>query len=770
MPGGGGGGGGGGKGGGGALVGAAAAAGGGGSKVDEWGDELPPTSELYLPTVALRALLAILRDASLSAYHHRLIAALVYIFVALGEQCAPFLPKVMPTLLAILLDPSTAAAGAASADGKGGDGPPKGGAGPKGGGDGGGGDGGGRRPRAAATTARAASGGATSGGGGGGGVTIQQQLEALAARVGVSPPLDGGALVAVGAAVATAAAGGGGGSGASFTPLISQLMQQLPALVAAMRAHLVPWVPHLVLLVLSAWNGPLLLPVLALLEQLTLTLRHSLTPYAPALVPMLAAVIGGDSSAQRVPSLSALSAAEGFGPTLGAYASLLLPELVRLLDAVEGGSRTESTLLVAIHRLSAYLPLHHTVAALAPQLLRAARRNADGAPTAVSLLCVLACRAGPSWRALHLQAARRSATASPRARRALLRRGAPRPRRDAPRLLRYIHVETARHRRPPPVPVARPKKLAVKQASLRRMWESRVRETHDDWAEWMRRFSVELLRESPSPALRACAPVAQLHAPRARRLFQVGFMACWEALSRESRESLAQCSSTRSRRRRRRPTSSTSYWRSPSISSATSASSRWTRAPSPTSRRGATLRSAALPRGRVPRAADGRGRRACRGFGGAPQLGAAARGRPRPAHRRGDDRPAGGSVAREARPLEDALREYERSQWRPRRARRRVCRRPHARLSALAEWGQLARLADGSWAQLNGAQQREVAPLSEGGGTATSGRRCSRPLLVSAASYEGGFYRAVLVHDGRYDATAQIAAARTAPAAARRRR
>ena len=37
----------------------------------------------------------------------------------------------------------------------------------------------------------------------------------------------------------------------------------------------------------------------------------------------------------------------------------------------------------------------------------------------------------------------------------------------------------------------------------------------------------------------------------------------------------------------------------------------------------------------------------------------------------------------------------------------------------------------------------------------------SSVVLVSAASYEGGFYRAVLaVHDGRYvDATAQIAAA-----------
>ncbi len=39
--------------------------------------------------------------------------------------------------------------------------------------------------------------------------------------------------------------------------------------------------------------------------------------------------------------------------------------------------------------------------------------------------------------------------------------------------------------------------------------------TKEDWAEWMRNFSVELLRESPSPALRACHALAQVGpAPR----------------------------------------------------------------------------------------------------------------------------------------------------------------------------------------------------------------------------------------------------------------
>ena len=97
---------------------------------------------------------------------------------------------------------------------------------------------------------------------------------------------------------------------------------------------------------------------------------------------------------------------------------------------------------------------------------------------------------------------------------------------------------------------------------------------------------------------------------------------------------------------------------------------------------------------------------------------------------------------------EDALREYERSQM-AERAGARVGEFAVGRmrcLSALAEWGQLARLADGSWAQLNGAQQREVAPLlSEARWYCHEWEAMqSSVVLVSAASYEGGFYRAVL--------------------------
>jgi len=51
--------------------------------------------------------------------------------------------------------------------------------------------------------------------------------------------------------------------------------------------------------------------VLTLLEQMTIVLRHALRPYVPQLVPLLAAVLERDTSAQRVPSVTALGALEG---------------------------------------------------------------------------------------------------------------------------------------------------------------------------------------------------------------------------------------------------------------------------------------------------------------------------------------------------------------------------------------------------------------------------------------------------------------------------
>lgn len=74
------------------------------------------------------------------------------------------------------------------------------------------------------------------------------------------------------------------------------------------------------------------------------------------------------------------------------------------------------------------------------------------------------------------------------------------------------------------------KKLPVNQQHLKKSWETSQRSTKDDWAEWIRRLSVELLKESPSHALRACASLANVYYPLARELFNAAFVSCWTEL------------------------------------------------------------------------------------------------------------------------------------------------------------------------------------------------------------------------------------------------
>ena len=47
-----------------------------------------------------------------------------------------------------------------------------------------------------------------------------------------------------------------------------------------------------------------------------------------------------------------------------------------------------------------------------------------------------------------------------------------------------------------------------------------------------------MLKESPSPALRSCAALAQAYHPLARDLFHAAFVSCWQEISEQYQESL----------------------------------------------------------------------------------------------------------------------------------------------------------------------------------------------------------------------------------------
>eukprot|EP01052_Picozoa_sp_SAG31_P012956 SAG31_NODE_768_length_12226_cov_3.928424_3_plen_2501_part_00 len=73
-------------------------------------------------------------------------------------------------------------------------------------------------------------------------------------------------------------------------------------------------------------------------------------------------------------------------------------------------------------------------------------------------------------------------------------------------------------------------RLPIDYDKLAQAWDTSQRSTTEDWIDWMWRFEIELLRQSPSPSLRNCEPLAQLYKHLAVELFQTAFLAIWNEL------------------------------------------------------------------------------------------------------------------------------------------------------------------------------------------------------------------------------------------------
>ncbi|KAJ2583664.1 phosphatidylinositol kinase- protein kinase tor1 [Coemansia sp. RSA 1836] len=82
------------------------------------------------------------------------------------------------------------------------------------------------------------------------------------------------------------------------------------------------------------------------------------------------------------------------------------------------------------------------------------------------------------------------------------------------------------------------KKLEINEDMLRQSWDIPQRTAKDDWIDWMNKFSGELLRQSPSPALRACLGLAPKHPKLSDELFNAAFISCWNEISEEHRHDI----------------------------------------------------------------------------------------------------------------------------------------------------------------------------------------------------------------------------------------
>jgi serine/threonine-protein kinase mTOR len=72
--------------------------------------------------------------------------------------------------------------------------------------------------------------------------------------------------------------------------------------------------------------------------------------------------------------------------------------------------------------------------------------------------------------------------------------------------------------------------LRVEFRALEMAWTLSGRTTTSDLVEWMRRLSIEFIRQSPSPILRPCAVLAKVYQPLAHELFNAAFVSVWDEI------------------------------------------------------------------------------------------------------------------------------------------------------------------------------------------------------------------------------------------------
>ncbi|KAF1328387.1 Phosphatidylinositol kinase, partial [Globisporangium splendens] len=328
------------------------------------------------------------------------------------------------------------------------------------------------------------------------------------------------------------------------------LFEQLCDLVQIVEEQIQPHLDHVAMLsiVHSYWDEHLE-EVLNLVKKLANSLGESFRVYLPDLIPQLLRVIRTErDNPSRPRTLLVLKTSVSLGRLLDGYLHLIIPALVALIQSVDADLNARKQGLGSLGSLVKKLNVSVYASKIIHMLARVISSQHELVYLAMDCLCCMVYTMGDDY-----------AIFVPVISQVLGRQTS----RNNDIFDRYdlLVSKILKHQ---PLPVAswatdplkaridpsvdqkdanaaaqeETKSLPCDQKNLMKAWEASQRGTKEDWTEWMRAFSVELLRESPSPVLRACKELASVYQPLAQELFNASFVSVWPHLSSPTQDNL----------------------------------------------------------------------------------------------------------------------------------------------------------------------------------------------------------------------------------------
>ena len=322
---------------------------------------------------------------------------------------------------------------------------------------------------------------------------------------------------------------------------IDGYFNHLSTLVRIVRQHIRPHLPEILNVVQDYWmDHPQYQPMmLSLIESIADSLEGEFKIYLADVLPLM---LGALERRDRRTSERVLHAFLVFGSSAEEYMHLIIPVVVRIFGKPTADKEKEIPLKRMAIETIGKLSRHVNISEFASQIIHPLSRvlastDAELKPTALDTLCALIFQLGPDY--IHFIPTVNKILVRhkvPHTNYSLivskLQKGEPLPQDLSPdELYRRDVAETEDLQ-------VSTKKPAVNQQHLKTAWEANSKSTKEDWQEWIRRFSIELLRESPQQALRACQNLATVYTPLARSLFNSAFVSCWTELYDQYQEEL----------------------------------------------------------------------------------------------------------------------------------------------------------------------------------------------------------------------------------------
>lgn len=314
----------------------------------------------------------------------------------------------------------------------------------------------------------------------------------------------------------------------SPTGRLESYFNQLGILVTIVRQHIRNFLPDIVTVLQEYWNMPSLQAnILQLVEAISRSLEGEFKIYLVGLLPLMLGVLEKDISTRRLPSERVLHAFLVFGSSSEEYMHLIIPVIVSVFEKPQQPSFIRKSAIETIGKISRQVNLNDYASKIIHPLARVLAGNDSSLRVAaLDTLCALIFQLGKDY--LHFAGTINKVLQTHGIQHqnyellvSKLQKGEVLPQ-DLNAEKPYLNgADDAQF-----TDITQ-KKYDANPVHLRASWDTTGRSTQEDWQEWMRRFSLTVLQESPNQALRSCAFLASVYPPLARELFNSAFVSCW---------------------------------------------------------------------------------------------------------------------------------------------------------------------------------------------------------------------------------------------------